>query len=109
MKSFEYIIVILCLCFVTTAFAGQLWVKPNVILPERVTPIPDDLDKAALKAELLAQKTLTLPQIRHILAKHGAKGTVEQAKYVVDRLIQANKIMTYESRYAILYPSNATP
>ena len=95
--------------FTPMAFAEKTWVKPDAQLDEVIPPVPVDLNKAALRAEVLALDSFTFMDIRKIVAKHGALGTNAQARYVIGRLVDANKFMTYKDRYLELYPPAEEP
>ena len=105
----RYLLIILCLLIASPCFAERMLVKPDFAIDEIIPEVPDNLNKAELRAELNTHDTLTLVKIMHILANNGMKGTEAQAIKVAEKLIELGDFVTYNSRYTELYPSEETP
>ena len=99
------LITIVFLGFYSNANAERMLVKPDAEIAEKVVVPPEDLNKAALRAELNTHETLTLAEIIHILGTNGFKGTEAQAKIVAEKLIELGDFVTYNARYNELYSS----
>jgi len=82
---------------------AEIWVKADANLPEKEEDTPFVVTKE-IKDEVMKLDEITINDVCNIVAPTG-KGSIEEAKQVIEELVNEKKIISKEARYDELYPS----